>query len=215
MRALPASRRRAVQLLVSGAWLGGLLAIPGGPPRVAAAPVPLVRPSTAPEAGSAAPAPLHVEPARRTQDSPPRAARPAPASGAAAGAGGWLADHDLAFRRSRESRKPLLILFTGSDWCGWCIRLRAEVFDQPQFRSYAARKLVLLEVDFPRRKRQAPAQARANQLLARKHGIEGFPTVVLIDPSGKVAGNLGYTPGGPLAFIGALRMALGDALDDE
>ncbi len=99
----------------------------------------------------------------------------------------------------------LLLDFTGSDWCGWCIRLKREVFDTPEFEKYARENLVLLEVDFPRAKELEPTQKAQNELLAQELGIQGFPTVVVMNGDGKVIGTLGYTPGGPAAFISALE----------
>lgn len=99
----------------------------------------------------------------------------------------------------------LLMDFTGSDWCPPCILLRKQVFSKPEFADYAAKNLVLLEVDFPRFKKQSDEENVANQKLAQQFGIEGFPTIVILDSSGKVAGQLGYMPGGPTAFIAALE----------
>ena len=95
--------------------------------------------------------------------------------------------------------------FTGSDWCGWCIKLNKEVFSQPEFKEYATKNLVLMTVDFPRGK-QIPTEVKAqNELLAGKFGIQGFPTIVVLNAEGKMVGQLGYTEGGPKAFIAELE----------
>src|SRR5262249_3241150 len=101
--------------------------------------------------------------------------------------------------------KLILIDFTGSDWCPWCIKLKKEVFSQSEFVEYAEKNLVPVEVDFPRKK-QLPAELKkANQALQQKYQIQGYPTVVVLDGSGKKLGELGYQPGGPKAFIAELE----------
>ena len=117
----------------------------------------------------------------------------------------WLADFDAAQAQARAEDRILLINFTGSDWCPPCIMLHRQVFSQPEFADYAAKHLVLLEVDFPHGKAPSDAQKMANGKLADRFGIDGFPTVVLLDSSGKKIGELGYMPGGPKAFIAALE----------
>ena len=109
---------------------------------------------------------------------------------------------------ARRERKVILVNFTGSDWCGWCIRLHKEVFSQKPFLDYAARHLVLLTVDFPRNKWQTPAQKRENADLARRYGIRGYPTILLLDPDGRVIGQTGYRKGGPIPYVDHLRSML-------
>ena len=123
-----------------------------------------------------------------------------PAQEAAVSQLDWLTDFNTAQARSQAENKLTLINFTGSDWCPPCMRLRKEVFSQPEFATYAQEKLVLLDVDFPRRKQLSPEQQAANESLARKFGIDSFPTIVMLNPDGKVIGQLGYSPGGPNAF---------------
>lgn len=118
---------------------------------------------------------------------------------------GWLTSYDQAQKEAQSKHRLLLMDFTGSDWCGWCIMLDKEVFSQPEFKEYASKNLVLLELDFPRQ-RQVPAETMAqNQRLAMQYQIQGFPTVVVLDSSGKQVGAIGYTPGGPQAFIAQLE----------
>ena len=83
--------------------------------------------------------------------------------------------------------------------------LERQVFSQPEFKEYAAQHLVLLEVDFPRMKELSDEQKTANVKLAERYGIEGFPTIVLLDSTGKKIGELGYMPGGPKPFIAAVE----------
>ena len=118
---------------------------------------------------------------------------------------GWLTNLDEAQKTAQAEKKLLLMDFTGSDWCGWCIMLDKEVFSKPEFKEYASKNLVLLELDFPRMKKMPPEVTAQNEKLAVKYGIQGFPTVVVFDSSGKPLGALGYQAGGPQAFIAELE----------
>jgi len=116
----------------------------------------------------------------------------------------WLTDLPKAQEQAKAEKKLVMLDFTGSDWCGWCIKLHKEVFSQPEFSDYAKKNLVLVEVDFPRSKPQSEAQKKANQALQAKYSIEGYPTIIVLDGNGKKVGQLGYEPGGPKAFIADL-----------
>src|SRR6185295_2401553 len=116
-------------------------------------------------------------------------------------AANWLTDLAAAQAQAKAENKPLLVDFTGSDWCGWCIRLKQEVFSQPEFDKFASENLVLVEIDFPHHKAQSAAQKQANQTLAEQYGITGFPTVILLNSQGLKVGTLGYEPGGPRNYI--------------
>jgi thioredoxin-related protein len=116
----------------------------------------------------------------------------------------WLTDLPKAQEQAKAEKKLVMLDFTGSDWCGWCIKLHKEVFSQPEFSDYAKKNLVLVEVDFPRSKPQSEAQKTANQALQTKYSIEGYPTIIVLDANGKKVGQLGYEPGGPKAFIAEL-----------
>jgi len=127
------------------------------------------------------------------------------ASGLAEGKPGWLTNYKQAQEQAKTNKKLLLLDFTGSDWCGWCIKLEREVFSRPEFKEYATENLVLLEVDFPRGKRLSATEQSQNEELAERHGVQGFPTIVVLDSEGRKVGELGYTPGGPSAFIAQLE----------
>jgi thioredoxin-related protein len=118
---------------------------------------------------------------------------------------GWLTDYKQAQEEAKTSKKLVLMNFTGSDWCGWCIRLDREVFTKPEFQEYAKNKLVLVEIDFPRMKKLSPEEKSQNEQLAQKYRVQGFPTIVVLDGEGRMVGELGYTPGGPSAFIAELE----------
>ena len=117
----------------------------------------------------------------------------------------WLTDFPRAQEEAKAGRKLLLLNFTGSDWCGWCMRLQAEVFGKPEFAEYAKQNLILMTVDFPRVKSLSSEARRQNAALAQKYAIEGFPTIVVLNGDGKMVGLLGYIPGGPRAFIEELK----------
>ncbi len=121
----------------------------------------------------------------------------------------WLTDYDAALDQASREDKAVLIDFTGSDWCGWCMKLKAEVFDTPEFAAFAKANLVLLEVDFPKRTRQSAEQQRKNDTLQEKFGVQGFPTLFVLNSSGKPVTKIGYIRGGPAKFIEALQTAKG------
>ena len=118
---------------------------------------------------------------------------------------GWLTSYDQAQKEAQAKHRLLLMDFTGSDWCGWCIMLDKEVFSKPEFKEYASKNLVLLELDFPRMKHMPPEITKQNEQLLMKYRIQGFPTVVVFDSGGKPLGALGYQQGGPQAFIAQLE----------
>lgn len=121
----------------------------------------------------------------------------------------WLTDFSTAQGQAHAQNKLLLINFTGSDWCPPCMMLHRQVFSQPAFADYAAKHLILLEVDFPHSKTQSEAQKAANEKLAARFGIDGFPTIILLDSATKKLGELGYQPGGPKPFIAAIEKLRG------
>ncbi len=123
---------------------------------------------------------------------------------AALAAEGWGDNYEKAAAQAKAENKLLLLDFTGSDWCGWCIKLNKEVFSQSEFKEYADKNLVLMEVDFPQTKPQSGTVKAQNARLQAKYKIEGYPTIVVLNPAGKKVGELGYQPGGPKAFIAAL-----------
>jgi protein disulfide-isomerase len=120
---------------------------------------------------------------------------------AATSGGEWHTDWEKAKKLSKTTGRPILADFTGSDWCGWCIRLKKEVFDTPEFGKWAAKNVILLELDFPKRTEQADELKRQNAELARKYEIRGYPTILFIDHEGKVLGKSGYLEGGPENWV--------------
>ena len=120
----------------------------------------------------------------------------------------WLTDLSQAEAQAKSENKLVLMNFTGSDWCPWCIKMEKETLTQPQFTDYAKKNLVLVLVDFPAHKEQSDTQKAANKALAAKYGIDGYPTLVEVKPDGTVVTKqVGYLDGGPKAFIAELNAA--------
>jgi thioredoxin-related protein len=118
----------------------------------------------------------------------------------------WLNDYKKAQEEAKANNKLLLLNFTGSDWCGWCIKIDKEIWSQPQFKDYARDNLVLVELDFPRRKDQPAEVKKQNLQLAQQYEVLGFPTIVVLNGNGQKLWQFdGYFPGGPEAFIAQLQ----------
>jgi len=117
----------------------------------------------------------------------------------------WSEDYAKSVARGKAEKKLVLIDFTGSDWCMWCMKLDREVFSTPAFESYAKDHLVLMRADFPQARAQSHRIQAQNELLQDKYRIEGYPTVVVLNSRGKQIAALPYTEGGPKAFIAALK----------
>jgi len=113
----------------------------------------------------------------------------------------WLTVFDEARAESKRSGKPIFAMFTGSDWCGWCIALHAEVLEKKEFLKYAAAELVLFEADFPRKKKISDELKKQNQALSSKYGVRGFPTVLILDVEGNQIAQTGYQDGGAAKYV--------------
>jgi thioredoxin-related protein len=120
----------------------------------------------------------------------------------------WHTDLNKAIEISIESEKPLFMFFTGSDWCGWCIRLQKEVFFKPDFVKWAKENLVLVELDFPRRKKLEESLKQQNENLRQMFAVRGYPTGWFVVPqieenkvNFKRLGSQGYVAGGPKNWI--------------
>jgi thioredoxin-related protein len=121
----------------------------------------------------------------------------------------WHTDLTKATDISIKENKPMFLFFTGSDWCGWCIRLQNEVFKTPEFIKWAKENVVLVELDFPRKKEQTEALRLQNAQLQQQLQVRGYPTVWFVSAS-KTAeakvnlnalGSTGYVAGGPKVWI--------------
>ena len=116
----------------------------------------------------------------------------------------WLTDFPAAKKQAASENKRVLMFFTGSDWCAYCIQWNKEVFSKPEFQEYAKTNFVLVVVDFPERKKLPKAQERANEALQDKYNVEEYPLLVLLDAKGKELTRVKYTEGG----LPALRSKL-------
>lgn len=97
----------------------------------------------------------------------------------------WETNFEAAKKLSQESKKPMLVLFTGSDWCYWCKRLEKNILSTPEFKKFAKDKVVFLFLDFPQSKRMSASERTQNQTLARKYKVRGYPSMMVISASGK------------------------------
>ena len=104
----------------------------------------------------------------------------------------WLTDLPQAKVQAKAEGKLVLLDFTGSDFCPPCIRLAKDVFPTKEFSDYAKQHLVLVEVDFPVKKKQAPALKAANEALAKEFKVDGYPTLIVLTPEGKKLGELSF-----------------------
>ena len=129
-----------------------------------------------------------------------------------ANAGGlkWHTSLPDAKAKAKAEGKLVFMEFTGSDWCPPCKALHKEVFSSSAFEEYAARKYVLVELDFPRKKELSKELKQANKALAEEFGIEGYPTVVILDGDGKeLHRQVGYGGDSPEDYIAKLEAATG------
>ena len=105
---------------------------------------------------------------------------------------GWTSDFDAAKKLAAKEKKLLYVLFTGSDWCPWCIKLHKNVLDREAFKKFAADHFVLVYIDFPRNSKADDPEA--NEILAKKYKVEGFPTAMVMTPDGKVVREIDAMP---------------------
>lgn len=100
----------------------------------------------------------------------------------------WQTNWESAKAQALAEKKLLLVDFTGSDWCGWCVRLRKEILDTPAFERYAKDRFVCVEVDMPRSHPLPPALQEQNNRLCEEYGIRVFPTLLVAAPNGELVG---------------------------
>ena len=122
----------------------------------------------------------------------------------------WETDIYKSIERSKTEKKPILLFFTGSDWCGWCIRLQNEVYKTPEFTAWAKQNVILVDLDYPKRTPQAEILKAQNGSLQQTFAIQGFPSIRIVNADLKDAkinfellGGLGYMAGGPKTWIAA------------
>ena len=113
----------------------------------------------------------------------------------------WETDFKKASSAAKASGKYIMLDFSGSDWCGWCIKLEKEVFSQDAFKDFAEKNLVCVLVDFPRKKKQTGEQKQQNRDLATKYRIQGYPTIIILGPDGEPVAMTGYLQGGSKNYV--------------
>ncbi|HOM58583.1 MAG TPA: thioredoxin family protein [Kiritimatiellia bacterium] len=121
---------------------------------------------------------------------------------------GWLDNFEQAQKEAEAFKQPIFAFFTGSDWCGWCVRLKREALDTKTFEKFAADNLILFEADFPQAKKISDKVKKQNSGLASKYGVRGYPTVFLLNAEGKQLGRTGYKEGGAEAYVKHLKELL-------
>ncbi|NWG29345.1 MAG: thioredoxin family protein [Ignavibacteriaceae bacterium] len=120
----------------------------------------------------------------------------------------WNGNLEKAIEQAKKENKAVLVNFTGSDWCIWCKRLSAEVFQQKEFEEYAKNNLVLVMLDFPKDIQQSQETKAYNNSLAKKYGIQGFPTILIFNNQGKLVAQTGYQPGGAAKYVEHIKSYL-------
>lgn len=123
---------------------------------------------------------------------------------------GWLASLEQAQKFAEKSKRPILINFTGSDWCGWCKRMQRETLATREFIQFASSNLLLVELDFPNNIPQSAELKRANAAVNDQFRVDGFPTYVLVGADGKELGRqVGYLKGGAPAMTAKIEKWMG------
>lgn len=113
----------------------------------------------------------------------------------------WLTDYKAALKAAGKGNHLVLVDFTGSDWCGWCMKLDTEVFETDAFRAWAKKKkVVLLKLDYPHKKELPAEQKKQNEEIAKEFGISGYPSILFLNAKGKKVGEMGYEAGGPAVW---------------
>lgn len=127
-----------------------------------------------------------------------------------AGGAGWSPDFAGSQKQAASEKKDLLVDFTGSDWCSWCIKLNKEVFDHDEFRQGVKDTFVLVELDYPNDKSKlSPETLKQNDELKTVYPIKGFPTILLCDAEGRPYASTGYQPDGPVKYVEQLNKLRG------
>jgi protein disulfide-isomerase len=120
----------------------------------------------------------------------------------------WFTDYALATKIAQQKDRPIFLLFTGSDWCRWCIKLEEEVFDDPAFVQAVRDKFIFVYIDSPRHKKLPKPIEDSNRVLRDKFDIEGYPTVLILTSQGELIGEAGYVGGKGPGFLKELQRLL-------
>jgi len=127
----------------------------------------------------------------------------------------WHDSFEAAQAASDATGKPILADFTGSDWCHWCVKLKNDVFETPEFKEWARDNVTLLELDYPERSAQPAAIKTQNAQLKEKYSISGYPTVLFLTAEGDVMGKLGYNESASQWISNAETILRQDSLSNQ
>lgn len=108
----------------------------------------------------------------------------------------WMTSYDEALHQAKETTKPIVLFFTGSDWCTWCHKLENESLQTPEFAQSAGKDFIFLKLDFPMKKGQDSKVTEQNKGLQQKFSVRSFPSIIVLDANGDLVGATGYRPGG-------------------
>lgn len=124
--------------------------------------------------------------------------------------GKWTMDLKAAWKLAKQKNIPVLLNFTGSDWCYWCKLMDKGVFAKKEWHKYARKNIILVTIDFPRNANIVPKKyIQRNQDLKKKYKIRGYPTYLLLTPQQKVIGKLGASrTATPAWFIKEIQFAI-------
>jgi len=107
----------------------------------------------------------------------------------------WLTSLPEAIAEAQSENKLILLDFTGSDWCHYCVKLKKEIFEKSEFKAWASDNVVLLELDYPRGSQLPPRIQQQNEMLKSRYAISSYPTVLLVDVEGNVKAKMAYQNG--------------------
>jgi len=115
----------------------------------------------------------------------------------------WVSNYEIAVAQSERTGRPIMLVFSGSDWCGWCNRLADEVFKTHDFARWSTDHVIKVEVDFPMTYELPEKLRKQNELLKQKFGqhVNAYPTVLFVSSDGQFIGKTGYVAGGPSNWI--------------
>lgn len=116
----------------------------------------------------------------------------------------WLTSYDEAIKKAQATQKPIVLFFTGSDWCGWCTKLEEESLNTPQFAEAVGDKLIFVKLDFPMYKAQDPKITAQNKQLQKRFDVRSYPSIIILDANQNKIGNTGYRAGGGKQFAAHL-----------
>lgn len=120
----------------------------------------------------------------------------------------WYTNYNEAASAAKRANKPLILFFTGSDWCGWCKKMDQEVFASPEFAQAVGNDFIFVELDFPMNKPLPAAQSQENNRLKQKFGVTGYPTIIVLDSNGNFIAETGYRPGGGKSYADYLKQLI-------